>query len=201
MKVEKLLSDGGIGVTGNLRDGEPFSIMRLSSEGETRVSYPGLDLDYDTAGRLILAVIRLVEFAGSQPAEYLAKLPAAFWETVSVLTKGGVEVAAEVDFQKGVVEVVSLDRFGRNVLTQFSLEYYDGVLMPVMVGDEDGLAGKVGFQVGAGRERSLVTLGVGSAERVMWVAVPLLVAVELLSGKIDVAGVDAFLKGKLKGDK
>ncbi len=197
MKIERLPSKGGVRVSGSLADGDPFVITRLAIEGETRVSFPGMDLDYDTGGHLILAVVRLTEFATSQPVGQMAKLPAEFWETVNTLMRGGVEVAAEVDLVKGVVEILSLDRFGRKSLTTFILGYYVGAFEPVLVGDEDGLIGKVGFQVGKGEKENVFQLGVGSPERVMWVAAPLAVETELLSDKTGAAEVNAFLQGKI----
>lgn len=194
MKIEKLRLEGGVRVSGSFPSGEPYKIERVSSAGETRLSFPGIDVDYNTRGELVYVSIRMTEFAGSQPTEFVKKLPVEFHEAVAMLTKGGVEMAAECDFLTGHASIVEIENSNRTVLSQYDLSFYNTALISVRLTDADEEVGRVGFLVEK-REDGMVKLGVGASEISIWVVQPMKVDLGLLSVEIDQTTITRFLKG------
>ncbi len=194
MKIEKLRLEGGIRVGGSFPSGGPYKIERLSSVGETRFSFPGMDVDYNTRGELIYVCIRMAEFAGSQPVEYVQKLPIEFHEAVAMLSKGGVEIVAECDFLTGQANIVEVENSNRTMLSQYDLSFYNNALMSVRLTDADGQVGCVGFLVEK-RENGMVMLGAGASGVSIWVVQPLMVDLGLLSEQINQTTITRLLKG------
>lgn len=195
MKVERLTSPGGVRVGGRLSDGDPFTILRLSSEGVTRVSFYGYDLDYDVSGKLVLAFSRLTEFSKNQTAQMMAGLGADFWETINYLQLSGVEVEFEIDFEKDLIEIYQRDRMGKKLLSSFILSYYLSKTLPVVIGNENEIWGTIGFQVEMNEEEKRVKFGIGDMKNVMWVSHPTQMDLSHLAGKIDVEEIDLLFKG------
>jgi len=194
MKIEKLRLEGGVRVSGSFPSGEPYQIERISSAGETRFSFPGMDVDYDTDGQLIYVAIRMVEFAVSHPAEYVMKLPIEFHEAVAMMTKGGVEIMAECDFLTGQANIVKIENSNRTVLSQYDMSFYDSTLISVRLTDADGEVGSVGFLVEK-RDDGMMKLGVGALGVSSCVIQPMKVDLGLLSEEIDQTTITRLLKG------
>lgn len=194
MKIEKLLLEGGVRIAGNFSSGEPYKIERVSISGETRLSFPGMDVDYNTSGQLIYVAIRMTEFSGRQPSEFVLKLPVEFHEAVAMLAKAGIEIVAECDFLTGQARIVEVGDSNRIVLGKYDMSFYNDSLISTRVTDADGEVGCVGFLVEK-REDGMIRLGVGISGVSIWVAQPAMVDISLLSGKIDKTTVARFLKG------
>lgn len=195
MKVEQLLSEGGLRISELRLGNDPCTILRLSKEGETEVRFPGIELNYDPAGKLVLVVVRMVKFAGSQGAEFRSALPAEFWELVDHLSVSRVEVAAEVDLSGRKVELLQLDRFGRASLTTYDLDHFSGTLFPIEVGSRERTTGVMGFMAELLLDENRLRIGVGDTQNVIWAAHPLSTKMKHLDGRVDLDAISKFLKG------
>ncbi|HLE49598.1 MAG TPA: hypothetical protein VI791_00440, partial [Patescibacteria group bacterium] len=102
MRVERYASEGGLRV---FDDKGREVVSRLGREGETRVSFLGLDFDYDKRGDLVFAAFRMTEFVDSQERARPG-LSAEFLELLSFLREAEEEIVAKIDLAKGTLLII-----------------------------------------------------------------------------------------------
>lgn len=102
MRVERLISEGGVKI---YNDANRLLIDRIAQAGETRISFVGLDFEYDAAGNLIYATLRTAEYLAAQK-KWLALAPDEFRQLLDFLKASGREIIVRVDLVSESVVVV-----------------------------------------------------------------------------------------------
>lgn len=196
MRVERYASEGGLLV---FDDKGREIVSRLGREGETRISFPGLDFDYDNRGNLVFASFKAAEFVNSQGGGR-AGLSAEFLDLLDCLREAGEEIVAKIDLAK---EMLLVTRERRGVDSEPAEDYSlaaIGKLIAVIV-EADGIEiGKVYFKVMIESDGGRLVIGVGDSAGAVGMGQPLKVNLELLEGdfygEIGLARVKKFIRGE-----
>ena len=197
MRVERYASEGGLRV---FDDKGREVISRLGREGETRVSFLGLDFDYDKRGDLVFAAFRMTEFVDSQERARPG-LSAEFLELLSFLREAEEEIVAKIDLAKGTLLII-FER--QNAGSSEAAENYALAAMGkqiAVVVEADGVQiGRVYFLARIEADRGRLNVGVGDSGGVVGMGQSLKVNLGLLEGDFyDQAGL-AKIKNFIRGE-
>lgn len=196
MKVERYMSEGGLRV---FDDKGREVISRLGREGETRVSFSGLDFDYDNRGNLVFAAFRTTEFVDSQERAR-AGLSAEFLELLGRLREVEEEIVAKIDVAK---ETLVITREWRDIDSELAENYALAAMgkQIAVVVEADGIEiGQVYFGVRIEVDKGRLVIGVGDSDGAVGMGQPLKVNLELLEGDFyDQAGL-AKIKNFIRGE-
>lgn len=196
MRVERYASEGSLRV---FDDGGREIISRLGREGETRISFPGLDFDYDNRGEMVFAAFRTIEFVDSR-GRGRAGLSAEFLELLDCLWEAEEEIVAKIDLAKETL-LITCERWGED---SEPVEDYAsaaiGRLIAVVV-EEDGVEiGQINLGVRTELDRGRLVIGVGDSAGAVGLGQPLRVNLELLEGdfygQMGQAKIDNFIRGE-----
>ena len=196
MRVERYASEGGLRV---FDDKGREVVSRLGREGETRVSFLGLDFDYDKRGDLVFAAFRMTEFVDSQERARPG-LSAEFLELLSFLREAEEEIVAKIDLAKGTL-VITRERRGTDAEAAENYALAAMGKQIAVVVEADGVQiGRVYFLARIEADRGRLNVGVGDSGGVVGMGQSLKVNVGLLEGDFyDQAGL-AKIKNFIRGE-
>lgn len=190
MKVEHLLLQGGLRV---FNDHGVETICRLSETGETRINRFGGDYDYDPAGKLVFATVRLTDFIWTreEEGEEISQDVSDF--AVFLGAKMGEEIVIKVDLSTMMLTVIRVTEDTSFEQDQYSFSANGNTISMVAGVDEKDVA-EIYFMTKIYLEGGILGFGVKGVEsgEVIAVSVPLKVCPELLDG--DLAGERGLFK-------
>ena len=196
MRVERYASEGGLRV---FDDKGREVVSRLGREGETRVSFLGLDFDYDKRGDLVFAAFRMTEFVDSQERARPG-LSAEFLELLSFLREAEEEIVAKIDLAKGTL-VITRERRGADAEAAENYALAAMGRQIAVVVEADGVQiGRVYFLPRIEADGGRLNVGVGDSGGVVGMGQSLKVNLGLLEGDFyDQAGL-AKIKNFIRGE-
>lgn len=190
MKVERLLLQGGLRV---FNDGDVETICRLSETGETRISRFGGDYDYDQAGDLVFATVRLTDFIWTREEEG-EEIPQDVSDFAVFLgAKMAEEIVIKIDLSTMTLAIVRVTEDVGFEVDQYSFPQ-NGKTISMVAGVDGKDEAEVYFMIKIYPEDGILGFGIKGVEssEVIAVSVPLAVNLELLDG--DLAGEKGLLK-------
>lgn len=180
MRVERYPSEGSLRVFDN---GGREVVSRLGREGETRISFPGLDFDYDSRGKMVFVAFRMVEFVDSK-GWGRAGLSAEFLGLLDFLREAGEEIVAKIDLTKETL-LITLERRGDDLELAKNYFLAAGKQIAVVV-EADGIEiGQVYLGVRIESDKGRLIVGVGDSDGAVGMGQPLKVDLELLEGDLN----------------
>lgn len=196
MRVERYASEGSLRV---FDDHGREVISRLGREGETRVSFPGLDFDYDNRGKMVFAAFRTTEFVDSQ-GKGRAGLSAEFLDLLGFLREAEEEIVARIDLVKGTLLITRERRDIDSELAENCVLAAIGEQIAIVV-EADGVElGQVYFGARIELDRGRLAIGVGDSDGAVGMGQPLKVNLELLEGDFygqpGLAKLNNFIRGE-----
>lgn len=190
MKVEHLLLQGGIRV---FNDHGVETICRLSQTGETRISRFGGDYDYNQAGNLVFATVRLADFIWTREEEG-EEVPQDISDFAVFLgAKMGEEIVIKINLLTMMLAVIRATENTNLEQRPYSLSP-NGRTISMTVGADGKDVAEVYFMTKIYLKDGILGFGIKGVEssEVIAVSVPLSVNLELLDG--DLAGEEGLFK-------
>ena len=197
MKVEHLPLPGGLKV---FNDDGVETICRLSETGETRISRFGGDYDYDPAGNLVFATVRLADFIWTREEDG-EEIPQDISDFAVFLGgKMGEEIVIKIDLSAMTMDIArtmeetSFEQ-GRYLLSP------NGRTISMAAGIDGRDVVEVYFMAKVYSEGEVLGFGVRGVEsrETVVVSVPLIVDPELLdgdlAGELGLAKINSFMTG------
>lgn len=190
MKVERLLLRGGIRI---FNDDGVETICRLSETGETRINRFGGDYDYDLAGNLVFATVRLTDFIWIREEEG-EEIPQDVSDFAVLLgAKMAEEIVIKIDLSTMTLAIV---RVTENM--SFEQDQYlfpqNGMTISMAAETDWRNVAEVYFMTKIYSKDGVLGFGIRGVEsgEVIAVSVPLKVCPKLLDG--DLAGEKGLFK-------
>lgn len=196
MKVERYASEGSLRV---FDDRGREVVSRLGREGETRISFPGLDFDYDKRGKMVFAVFRTIEFVDSQE-KGRAGLSAEFLDLLGYLREAEEEIVAKIDLAKETLLITRERRGEDSEPAENWAAAAMGKLIAVVVEANGAELGQVYFTAKIETDGGRLVIGVGDSAGAVGMGQPLKVNLELLEGNFygqpGLAKINNFIRGE-----